>query len=140
MFFLFYILSESHFCKVNVIVLLLLMTKWKHRGFRISAPRLFRWWVVEQGMTPRQLTSIRLGCLCVKSPQFGTQKACPHMAFISNCISIFLFVCFFPQEIAQGKREREKKNPIIKMNEIQIQITWGNKETWALRGEAICYI
>lgn len=63
------------------------------------------------------------GLLLVSGPQHPGPEGCPHMALTSNCISIFSP----PQELAQGKRE--KKNPIIKMNEIQLQLTWGNKET-----------
>ena len=37
-------------------------------------------------------------------------------------------------------QKRTQKNPIIKMNEIQIQLTGGNKETWALKDEVIFYI
>ena len=89
----------------------------------------------------RQSTSIRLGFVCVCNLQFGLRclcrhiEDCPHMALI---IKYILF--FFPsQELAEGKRER-KKNPIIKMNEIQIQLTGSTKETWALKDEVIFYI
>lgn len=91
----------------------------------------------------RQSTSIRLGSVCVCNPQFGLRclcrhmADCPHMALISKYIPVFFF--FFPHKSLPKEKEREK-NQIIKMNEIQIQLTGGNKETWALKDEVIFYI
>ena len=59
------------------------------------------------------------------------------MALISKYIPV---VFFFPLTRACPRKKRERKNPIIKMNEIQIQLTGGNKETWALKDEVIFYI
>lgn len=57
------------------------------------------------------------------------------MALINKYIPIIIFS---PMRVCP--RKRRGKNPIIKMNEIQIQPTGGNKETWALNNEVICYI